>query len=191
MKTLTIQGNHKLKFLQRSRSLLQHYLGTVGHKAGKASSHAVEKPQTTKAPVKSTAVEKIVVQPPPDLLDLGETTMVSSSPPTVDPFKQLEGLIEPTQVTSSVNHGANKSPDFMGLYVETARSGRPSGPSTDDANTLSGLTNSAIKNVHEGTTTQLSKGPNTKHSLEKDALVRQMGVTPTSHNPNLFKDLLG
>ena len=76
-------------------------------------------------------------------------------------------------------------------YVETARSGRPSGTSTDDANTLSGLTNSAIKNAHEGTTTQLSKGPNTKHSLEKDALVRQMGVTPTSHNPNLFKDLLG
>ncbi|KAK1549246.1 hypothetical protein Q3G72_005758 [Acer saccharum] len=164
---------------------------TVGHKAGKASSHAVEKPQTTKAPVKSTAVEKIVVQPPPDLLDLGETTVVSSSPPSVDPFKQLEGLIEPTQVTSSVNHdvvvGANKSPDLMGLYVETAGSG----PSTDDANPLSGLTNSAIKNAHEGTTTQLSKGPNTKHSLEKDALLRQMGVTPTSHNPNLFKDLLG
>ena len=105
---------------------------TVGHKAGK-----VEKPQTTKAPVKSTAVEKIVVQPPPDLLDLGETTVVSSSPPSVDPFKQLEGLIEPTQVTSSVNHGvvgANKSPDLMGLYVETAGSG----PSTDDANPLSG-----------------------------------------------------
>ncbi|KAK1591873.1 hypothetical protein Q3G72_015057 [Acer saccharum] len=99
---------------------------TVGHKAGKASSHAVEKPQTTKAPVKSTAVEKIVVQPPPDLLDLGETTVVSSSPPSVDPFKQLEGLIEPTQATSSVNHGvvgANKSPDLMGLYVETAGSG--------------------------------------------------------------------
>ncbi|TXG59176.1 hypothetical protein EZV62_017005 [Acer yangbiense] len=144
---------------------------TVGHKAGKASSHAAEKPQTTKAQVKSTAVEKIVVQPPPDLLDLGETTVVSSSPPSVDPFKQLEGLIEPTQVTSSVNHGANKSPDLMGLYVETAN--------TDDANPLSGLTNSAIKNAHEGTTTQLSKGPNTKHSLEKDALVRQMGVTPT------------
>ena len=89
-----------------------------------------------------------------------------------------------------MNHGvvgANKSPDLMGLYVETAGSG----PSTDDANPLSGLTNSAIKNIHEGTTTQLSKGPNTKHSLEKDALVRQMGVTPTSHNPNLFKDLLG
>ncbi|KAK1549249.1 hypothetical protein Q3G72_007196 [Acer saccharum] len=99
---------------------------TVGHKAGKASSHAVEKPQTTKVPVKSTAVEKIVVQPPPDLLDLGETTVVSSSPPSVDPFKQLEGLIEPTQATSSVNHGvvgANKSPDLMGLYVETAGSG--------------------------------------------------------------------
>ncbi|KAK0608439.1 hypothetical protein LWI29_030634 [Acer saccharum] len=163
---------------------------TVGHKAGKACSHAVEKPQTTKAPVKSTAVEKIVVQSPPDLLDLGEKTVVSSSPPSVDPFKQLEGLIEPTQVASSVNHGvvgANKSPDLMGLYVETAGSG----PSTDDANPSSGLTNSAIKNAHEGTTTQLSKGPNTKHSLEKDALVRQMGVTPTSHNPNLFKGLLG
>ncbi|KAK1591780.1 hypothetical protein Q3G72_013600 [Acer saccharum] len=66
---------------------------TVGHKAGKACSHAVEKPQTTKAPVKSTAVEKIVVQSPPDLLDLGEKTVVSSSPPSVDPFKQLEGLI--------------------------------------------------------------------------------------------------
>ncbi|KAK1549268.1 hypothetical protein Q3G72_033179 [Acer saccharum] len=37
----------------------------------------------------------------------------------------------------------------MGLYVETA--------STDDANPLSGLTNSAIKSAHEGTATQLSK----------------------------------
>ncbi|KAK4834337.1 hypothetical protein QYF36_020965 [Acer negundo] len=87
---------------------------------GKASRHVAEKPQTTKAPVK-TAVEKIVVQPPPNLIDLGEPTVVSSSPPSVDPFKQLEELIESTQVTSSVNHDANKSPDLMGLYVELWR----------------------------------------------------------------------
>ncbi|KAL5743199.1 hypothetical protein ACOSP7_029931 [Xanthoceras sorbifolium] len=166
---------------------------TVGHKAGKASSHAVEKPQSTKAPVK-TAEEKIVVQPPPDLLDLGEPTVVGS-PPSVDPFKQLEGLLETTQVTSSVNDGAvgaNKAPDITGLYAETTAG---SGQSTDDVNPLSGLTDSAVKNTLGGTTTtqptQSSKGPNTKDALEKDALVRQMGVTPSSHNPNLFKDLLG
>lgn len=159
---------------------------TLGHKAGKTSNHSTEKSQTSKASVK-TSVEKTIVQPPPDLLDLGEPTM-ASIPPSEDPFKQLEGLLEPNQFSSSANHdavgSANKAPDLMGLYTDTAGSGL-----MDDVNALSGITNSA--NVAASQPSQVSKGPNTKDALEKDALVRQMGVTPTSQNPNLFKDLLG
>lgn len=175
---------------------------TTGHRPGKASSHVIEKPQASKASDKTVA-EKTIVQPPPDLLDLGEPAVLSSSP-YIDPFKQLEGLLDSSQVPSDTNDdaaGANKDPDIMGLYAETAGSGQspcvanPVPTNKDDLNLLSGLSNSTTKSALGGTptthSTQVSKGPNTKDSLEKDALVRQMGVTPTSQNPNLFKDLLG
>lgn len=175
---------------------------TTGHRAGKASSHVIEKPQASKASDKTVA-EKTIVQPPPDLLDLGEPAVLSSSP-SIDPFKQLEGLLDSSQVPSDTNDGAagaNKDPDIMGLYADTAGSGQstcvanPVPTNKDDLNLLSGLSNSTTKRALGGTptahSTQVGKGPNTKDSLEKDALVRQMGVTPTSQNPNLFKDLLG
>jgi AP-4 complex subunit epsilon-1 len=57
------------------------------------------------------------------------------------------------------------------------------------------LSNASSNTVHGGATaanpSQISKGPNVKDALEKDALVRQMGVTPSGQNPNLFKDLFG
>lgn len=165
---------------------------TTGHKAVKASSHTMEKPQVSKTGDK-TLQEKAVAQPQPDLLDLGEPT-VPSSAPFIDPFKQLEGLLDSSQVPANVNHGAagaNKESDLMALYAETGGSGL----SGDDTNLVSGLSNLTIRNADGDTPitqlTQLSKGPNAKDSLEKDALVRQMGVTPTSQNPILFKDLLG
>ncbi|KAJ0098322.1 hypothetical protein Patl1_22015 [Pistacia atlantica] len=176
-------------------SKTERRMSTTGHKAGKAGSHVAEKPQVSKGSDRSAA-EKTVAQPQPDLLDLGNPT-VPSSAQSYDPFKQLEGLLDSNQVTSSVNHnaaGTDKAPDIMGLYLETAGSGSGNGSGVD-VNLLSGLSNPTIKNAHEGTattqSTQFSKGPNTKDALEKDALVRQMGVTPTSQNPNLFKDLLG
>ena len=166
---------------------------SASHKVAKASSHAAEKSQAPKATVVSSqaSVEKMNHQPPPDLLDLGEPT-VTSSAPSVDPFKQLEELLDPTQVTS-VNHGAvgaTEAPDIMALYAETPVSGQSSSaenslPSNSyDTNLTSGLSSPTLQ-------TQFTKGPNLKDSLEKDALVRQMGVNPTSQNPNLFKDLLG
>ncbi|KAI7995709.1 AP-4 complex subunit epsilon [Camellia lanceoleosa] len=66
---------------------------------------------------------------------------------------------------------------------------------TDDINIISGLLNATNTTSHGGSSvmhpTQLRVGPNPKDSLDKDALVRQMGVTPLSQNPNLFSDLLG
>ncbi|MBA0853990.1 hypothetical protein Goshw_024680, partial [Gossypium schwendimanii] len=164
----------------------------AGHKSSKPSSHMVK----SHAPKSSmeAASEKTSVQQPPDLLDFGEPA-VKSTAPSLDPFKDLEGLLEPTtQVSSAVNHSSTaavtKSPDIMGLYTETT-----AGAHHKDSDILSGLSNPPMTNMVGGTTTmqvaQSSKGPNLKDSLEKDALVRQMGVTPSSQNPNLFKDLLG
>lgn len=174
---------------------------SASHKVAKASSHAAEKSQAPKAAVISNqaTLDKINHQPPPDLLDLGEPT-VTSSAPSVDPFQQLEGLLDPTQVTSTVNHGAiaTEAPDIMALYVGTPAGGQSSSvenslPSNSyDVNLTSELSNLTSGTTNAGATlTQFTKGPNPKDALEKDALVRQMGVTPTSQNPNLFSDLLG
>ncbi|EOY25374.1 PREDICTED: AP-4 complex subunit epsilon [Theobroma cacao] len=159
----------------------------TGHKTSKASTHMVEKSHVPKSSMEVASEKTAPVQPPPDLLDLGEPT-VTSIAPFVDPFKQLEGLLDPTQVGSAA---ATKSPDIMALYVDT-----PAGiHNKDDGDLLSGLSNPSVTNMPGGTTTtqqeQRSKGPNPKDSLEKDALVRQMGVNPSSQNPNLFRDLLG
>lgn len=177
---------------------------STSHKVAKASSRAGVKSQAVPAGSASSTIiteKNAPIQPPPDLLDLGETSM--STAPSVDPFKQLEGLLEPSQNSSSADHsavGATKMPDFMGLYADP-----PSGQSSTDAtslstngdefNILSGLSIVTNNAAHGESTvvhpTQSNKGPNLKDSLEKDALVRQMGVNPSSHNPNLFRDLLG
>lgn len=164
------------------------------HKVAKASSHAAEKSQASKATVISNevTVEKTNHAPPPDLLDLGEPTATTDSAPSVDPFKQLEGLLDTSQVTSTANHGAvsaTETPDIIGLYTKTPASFEGS---RDEAS-LPGLLDASSNTASAGATltTQLSKGPNAKDSIEKDALVRQVGVTPSSQNPNLFRDLLG
>lgn len=165
---------------------------SASHKVAKASSHAAEKSQAPKAVVVSNevTVEKTNHhQPPPDLLDLGEPTVTTSSAPSVDPFKQLEGLLDPTQVTSTVNHGAvgaTETPDVISLYANTPASVQSSSAE------ISLPTNKDDINVTSTLATQFTtKGPNPKDAIEKDALVRQMGVTPSSQNPNLFRDLLG
>ena len=168
---------------------------STSHKVARSTSPAVEKSQGPKAVASSTTgvvSEKAApLQPPPDLLDLGEPT-VTSSAPSVDPFKQLEGLLDPTQATSAASHGAvdnTKAADIMSMYSEFPTSGQssvianPVPTSAGDANLIPGLS-TTNKTGH-------AKGPNPRDALEKDALVRQMGVTPMSQNPNLFKDLLG
>ncbi|KAK1367694.1 AP-4 complex subunit epsilon [Heracleum sosnowskyi] len=167
----------------------------------KANSHSTENSHITKGATSSepATVKTTPTQPPPDLLDLGEST-VTNNAPSIDPFKQLEGLVD----GSAVNSGsvASKAPDFMSLYGEMSGS-VPSNlvdPLSTDSivvETSSGLLN-ASNNFDHGATTVVAqspqstnKGPNLKDALQKDALVRQMGVTPTNQNPNLFRDLLG
>ncbi|KAK7252585.1 hypothetical protein RIF29_36636 [Crotalaria pallida] len=178
---------------------------STSHKVPKAS--AVDGCQGSKAAgvPNEVAVEKKFHQPPPDLLDLGEPTVTTSSP-SVDPFQQLEGLLDPS-ISSTTNHNAGTAtnvPDIMTLYAETSESGHSvsvglGGYSTpasgDNVNLLSELSNAAIGVTSSETTVtplpQTLKGSNAKDSLQKDALVRQMGVNPSSQNPNLFSDLLG
>ncbi|KAG7955601.1 hypothetical protein I3843_11G080700 [Carya illinoinensis] len=176
---------------------------SANHKVTKAGIHAPEKAQAPKAAVVSNqvTVEKTNHQPSPDLLDLGEPT-VASTTPSVDPFKQLEGLLDPTQISVTANHGAvgtTESPDIIGLYGNASASGQSSSSeislttNRDDVNFTVGLVDATVSTAHAGTTlpTQFPKGLNPRDSLEKDALVRHMGVTPSSQNPNLFRDLLG
>ncbi|GLT81031.1 hypothetical protein SLA2020_524390 [Shorea laevis] len=167
-----------------------------------SSGHKISKTAYASKSSNDIASEKTtLVQPPPDLLDLGEPIATSSAPSVVDPFKQLEGLLDPAQVTSAMNYSATagaKGPDIISLYAETPAGmeggGIASSLPTNGDDLLSSLSDPA-RSVPGGTTAthpvQFSKGPNTKDSLERDALVRQMGVNPSSQNPNLFKDLLG
>ncbi|KAF8402160.1 hypothetical protein HHK36_013112 [Tetracentron sinense] len=169
---------------------------STSHKTARVSNPSVEKHQMVTEAVASVelAAEKTAsLQPPPDLLDFGEPS-VGSGTPSLDPFKQLEGLLGPTPVSSTVNYGsvgASKPPDLMALYAETPMSGLSSNvtnltpTSMDTINLIPGLSNAVTP------PTQLKKGPSPQDSLEKDALARQMGVTPSGKNPNLFKDLLG
>ncbi|KAG8475984.1 hypothetical protein CXB51_032790 [Gossypium anomalum] len=165
----------------------------TGHKAAKASSHMVENSHVLKSSMEVASDKATPAQQPPDLLDLGEATATSTAL-QLDPFKQLEGLLDTTEVASAVNGApaASISPDIMALYADTAAGIR----NKNDPDLLSGLSNPSVTNMPGTTampqvTQSSSKGPNPKDSLEKDALVRQMGVNPSSQNPNLFKDLLG
>lgn len=176
-------------------------VSSPGHRLPKGSSHVLKSAavSTTDAVVEKTTP----VQPPPDLLDLGEPTGKEGRS-SVDPFKQLEGLLGPTQHKSSANPGivvSTSAPDIMQLYSDAPASGQSGGfmyslsSNRSDDNLVAAFANATTNSAQSTTTathpTQFSRGPNLKDSLEKDALVRQMGVTPTGQNPNLFKDLLG
>ncbi|PON76157.1 Adaptor protein complex AP-4, epsilon subunit [Trema orientale] len=167
----------------------------ANHKVVKtSSSHATQKSQVPKVATVSTegAMDRTNYQAP-DLLDLSEPT-VTSAPLSIDPFGQLEGLLDPNLVTSSVNHGADgvsKAPDLMGLYADTPVSGQSSSMGFDVTSEFLNTTLTDQGGATVAYPTQISKGPNVKDSLERDALVRQLGVTPSSQNPNLFRDLLG
>ncbi|KAG5099666.1 hypothetical protein JHK82_044718 [Glycine max] len=178
---------------------------STSNKVPKASTSAADRTQESKAAAVPSEVarEKTNQQsPPPDLLDLGEPT-VTVAPPSVDPFKQLEGLLDPNLSSTANRSGAavTNAPDIMALYAETPES-RESGSGDysipvrgDNVNLLSEFSNAAARGTTvETTVTPLSqsvKGPNVKDSLQKDAKVRKMGVTPSGQNPNLFSDLLG
>lgn len=174
---------------------------STSSKVPKANVGAADRPQDSKAavvPIKASGESPNQQSPPQDLLDLGEPN-VTVAPPTVDPFMQLEGLLDPS-ISSTVSHSdsaVTNAPDIMGLY-SGATSSEQSGGGYNSASgdLLSGLSNAAAVRGTTGETipspvSQSVKGANAKDSLEKDAKVRQMGVTPTGQNPNLFRDLLG
>ncbi|XP_010909540.1 AP-4 complex subunit epsilon isoform X2 [Elaeis guineensis] len=161
------------------------------HKTPKGISTSTEKP-AVKGAISSSEPPKektLPSSPPPDLLDLGEPTPASI--PSVDPFKQLEGLLGPTSAPSAIDHSSAagpKAPDLMALYADAPPAGVSSGslnPALADMYTVN-------KNSHEtANVAAVKKGPNLQDSLQKDATARQVGVTPTGNNPNLFSDLLG
>ncbi|KAL4348291.1 hypothetical protein GQ457_17G019540 [Hibiscus cannabinus] len=151
----------------------------TGHKVSKASSHVVEKSHVPKSSKEVASEKTAPAQPPPDLLDLGEPTDTSTVP-SLDPFRQLEGLLDTTQVASAANGAtaASRSPDVTALYADTPPVGIHN---MGDADLLSGLSNPSVTNMPGATakpqlTQSSGKGPNPKDSLEKDALVRQMDM---------------
>lgn len=175
---------------------------STSSKVPKANVGAADRPQDSKAavvPIKASGESPNQQSPPQDLLDLGEPN-VTVAPPTVDPFMQLEGLLDPS-ISSTVSHSdsaVTNAPDIMGLYSGATSSEQSGGGGYNSASgdLLSGLSNAAAVRGTTGETipspvSQSVKGANAKDSLEKDAKVRQMGVTPTGQNPNLFRDLLG
>ncbi|KAF2546609.1 hypothetical protein F2Q70_00021474 [Brassica cretica] len=162
---------------EKQRLAASLFGGSSSSRSDRKSSSGGHKPAkgTASKPPKENPIP---VQPPPDLLDFGEPTATSVT--ATDPFKELEGLMD----SLSQDGG---STDVMGvLYSDAA----PVTTTRSVDSLLSELSDSSKGNP--GTyQSQTSKGPNSKEALEKDALVRQMGVNPTSQNPTLFKDLLG
>uniref|UniRef100_A0A1D1YSH8 AP-4 complex subunit epsilon n=1 Tax=Anthurium amnicola TaxID=1678845 RepID=A0A1D1YSH8_9ARAE len=127
--------------------------------------------------------------PPPDLLDLGEPTPGNTL--VVDPFQQLEGLLGSAPVPSIQSSGAAAgavAPDLLALHTDAAITSVGSSATEPVITDISMLNkNGAVAT----STVPARKGPNLRDSLEKDALARQLGVTPSGQNPNLFRDLLG
>lgn len=164
---------------EEKQKLAASLFGGSTSRSEKKQSVTTQKARPANTTTTTTATTTPVVQaPPPDLLDLGEPTGATSSySSAVDPFKELEGLLD-------VGHDGNAAAtstgsDLMSLYSDASTNGQ-----TQNATSTNG-------SVTPSRTASLTKGPSRKDALDKDALVRQMGVNPTSQNPNLFSDLLG
>jgi AP-4 complex subunit epsilon-1 len=164
----------------------------ASRKTGK-DSPSTEKVATTNVAAQSVKEQVIpAAAPPPDLLDLGDET-VPSSRPSADPFSQLVGLLGPASAapalsgTPATTTSTSKAPDLMSIFSDDVPTGVTSSGSTDptpgDAISVSS---------HKGATAVApKKGSSLQDALQKDSTARQVGVTPTGNNPNLFKDLLG
>ncbi|CAL0331637.1 unnamed protein product [Lupinus luteus] len=179
-------------------------ISSTSHKVPKASASAADRSKGSKTAgvPDEVAMERKIRHPPPDLLDLGEPTVITG-PPSVDPFQQLEELLDPS-ISSTINHNAGAATnvlDIMTLYAETTASGHSGSGgysipvNGDNLNLLYDLSSADIGVASAETFVTPSprsvNGSNAKDSLQKDAFVRQMGVNPSSQNPNFFTDLLG
>ncbi|KAG8078863.1 hypothetical protein GUJ93_ZPchr0007g4617 [Zizania palustris] len=151
--------------------------GQAGRKTAKESS-STEKVAIANATPQPAKEQVIPSAPPPDLLDLGET--VSSNPTSADPFTQLEGLLGPASASPVLSEtpasSASKTPDLMSIFSDDVQTG------------VTGGTTEPSLGVN---VVSAKKGPSLQDALQKDAVARQVGVTPTRNNPILFKDLLG
>uniref|UniRef100_A0A0A9HAL1 Uncharacterized protein n=1 Tax=Arundo donax TaxID=35708 RepID=A0A0A9HAL1_ARUDO len=73
----------------------------------------------------------------------------------------------------------------MSIFSEDVQTGGSSGSA--EPTLVDSLSTNALKGA---TAVAAKKGPSLQDALQKDATARQVGVTPTGNNPNLFKDLL-
>lgn len=175
---------------------------STGPKSVRASSPALKKSELVTSAERQSEKAAPVHSPPPNLLDLEEQTS-SSDAPSVDPFQQLEGLVGTNEFSSNIDHvgiGSSSADDLLTLY-DTPAAGLSSSVANVPQNTvgeqnfISTLVNPASQNVNGGAISThpspLKKGPSSQSAREKHAAARQVGVTPSGTNPNLFGDLLG
>ncbi|MCO5598506.1 hypothetical protein L7F22_052603 [Adiantum nelumboides] len=177
-------------------------------KQATANKHSPAKRVETAASVESRS--QAPAPQPPDLLDFGveePSTVITSR----DPMKDLEGLLDLTDTESStqpdVPSTSLSSVDLKSLYdsntgqetgmassnnvVDLMASTAPSNYLGDNSSILEGLSgNLADLKIQGQVATAPRKGPSLETSLQKHARSRQVGVTPTGPNPDLFKDLL-
>lgn len=189
--------------------------GEKGTPPKPTSGGSKEKASTT-GPLLQATVPIPKAAPLMDLMDMGESDSSTAvvTIPTYDPFKELEGLLDPPTGTSSFAPSVPKEPsiDLMSLYTVGVDNGSDLGslaqPSSSgietlnvfptglmDANELSasplmGLTGGVLEEASP-VVSQAKKGPSRQDSLQKDAATRQVGVVPAGTNPALFQDLLG
>ncbi|KAL3689733.1 hypothetical protein R1sor_016042 [Riccia sorocarpa] len=132
--------------------------------------------------------------PPPDLLDMTDGEPAPTAPRN-DPFKLLEGLIDPQAGSGSGTSApsAKADVDLMSLYGTGQSNPVDGGVQSSSQVGLSPLLGSTglPSTVQPAGSPVVKKGPSPQGSLQKDATARQAGVTPTVVNPDLFKDLLG
>ncbi|PWZ08969.1 AP-4 complex subunit epsilon [Zea mays] len=167
-------------------------------KAQASRKTAKDSPSTEKVATTNVAAQSVKEQvipaaaPPPDLLDLGDQT-VPSSRPSADPFSQLEGLLGPASAapalsgTPATTTSTSKAPDLMSIFSDDVPTGVTSSGSTDPTpgDAIS------VSSQRGATAVAPKKGSSLQDALQKDSTARQVGVTPTGNNTNLFKDLLG
>lgn len=175
---------------------------STGPKSVRGSSPAFKKSELVASAERQSEKAAPVHSPPPNLLDLEEQTL-SSDAPSVDPFQQLEGLVGTNEFSSNIDHGevgSSSADDLLTLY-DTPATGLSSSVANVPQNTvgeqnfMSTLANPTSQNVNGGAISThpspLKKGPSSQSAREKHAAARQVGVTPSGTNPNLFGDLLG
>jgi AP-4 complex subunit epsilon-1 len=149
----------------------------AGRRTAKESS-STEKVTVANAAPQPAKEQVVPAVPPPDLMDLGEP--IPPSAPLADPFSQLDGLLGPASSSPVVSGtsvpSTSDTPDLMSIF-------------SDD--TTTGSSEAAVGAQKGATAVAAKKGHSLQDALQKDATARQVGVTPTGNNPNLFKDLLG